>query len=162
MEVRIILCREIYMAESVQISYWSFSYDWYASHSSTLLDPFGELRSFRMWDKGMDDHPEDETSYTTQYQEAFPKYMENVNRAEGRHLPVTIPECVLNHNLIYSAMASRSGQSSYDRYDLSSDDEEYLIPKYVAEMTPRGSDHAARLSTAARLYFNSPSDFPQN
>ena len=35
-----------------------------------LLDPFPKLRSFRKWDKGMDINPEDETSYTTQYQEA--------------------------------------------------------------------------------------------
>jgi hypothetical protein len=42
-----------------------------------ILDPFRKLRSFRKWDKGMDINPEDETSYTTQYQEALLKYVEN-------------------------------------------------------------------------------------
>jgi len=59
-------------------------------------------------------------------------------------------------------MASRSGQSSYDPYDLSSDDEEYLMPTNVAETTPGRSDRAARLLTAARLYLNSPPELPQN
>jgi len=39
--------------------------------SAQILDPFQKLRSFRKWDKEMDINPEDETSYTTQYQEAF-------------------------------------------------------------------------------------------
>jgi len=39
--------------------------------SAHILDPFRKLRSFRKWEKGMDIKPEDETSYTTQYQEAF-------------------------------------------------------------------------------------------
>jgi len=39
--------------------------------SAQILDPFWKLRSFRKWDKEMDINPEDETSYTTQYQEAF-------------------------------------------------------------------------------------------
>jgi hypothetical protein len=38
-----------------------------------ILDPFWTLRSFRKWDKGMHINPEDETSYTTQYQVAFLK-----------------------------------------------------------------------------------------
>jgi len=42
-----------------------------------ILDPFRMLRSFRKWDKGLDINLEDETSYTTQYQEAFLKDMEN-------------------------------------------------------------------------------------
>jgi hypothetical protein len=41
-----------------------------------ILDPFRKLRSFRKWDKGMDINPEDETSSTTQYQEAFLKFVE--------------------------------------------------------------------------------------
>jgi len=45
--------------------------------SAQILDQFRKLRSFRKKDKGMDINPEDETSYTTQYQEAFPKYVEN-------------------------------------------------------------------------------------
>jgi len=53
-------------------------------------------------------------------------------------------------------------ESSYAPYDLSSDDEEYLIPNNVAEWTPRGSDHAPRLFTALWLYLNSPSESHQN
>jgi len=43
--------------------------------SAQILDPFRKSRSFRKWDKGMDIYLEDETSYTTQYQEAFLKYV---------------------------------------------------------------------------------------
>jgi hypothetical protein len=53
-----------------------------------ILDPFQKLRSFRNWDMGMDINPEDETSYTTQYQEAFQKYVENKYFAKHRRLPV--------------------------------------------------------------------------
>jgi len=41
--------------------------------SAHILNPFQMLRLFRKWDKGMDVNPEDEISYTTQYQEAFLK-----------------------------------------------------------------------------------------
>jgi hypothetical protein len=41
--------------------------------SAHILDPFRKLRSFRMWDNGMDIHPEDMTSDTTQSQEVFLK-----------------------------------------------------------------------------------------
>jgi hypothetical protein len=46
-----------------------------------ILDPFRKLGSFRKWDMGMDTNPEDETSYTTQYQEAGLKYVENAYSA---------------------------------------------------------------------------------
>jgi hypothetical protein len=59
-------------------------------------------------------------------------------------------------------MPSRSGQSSYDPYNLSSDDDEYLMPTNVAETTPGRSDRAARSLTAATLYLNSPSALPPN
>jgi len=36
-----------------------------------ILNPFWMLWSFRKWDRGMDINPEDETSYTIQYQEVF-------------------------------------------------------------------------------------------
>ena len=36
--------------------------------SAPILDPFRKLRSFRKWGKGMDIDPEDEKSYTSQYQ----------------------------------------------------------------------------------------------
>jgi len=76
--------------------------------------------------------------------------------------PVTKLENTPNNNFSSSAMASRSGQSSYDPYDLSIDDDEYLLPTNVAETTPRRSDRAACLLTAARLYLNSPPELPQN
>lgn len=40
--------------------------------SAHLLDPFQTLQSVRKWDKGMDINPDDNTSYITQYQKAFP------------------------------------------------------------------------------------------
>jgi hypothetical protein len=128
--------------------------------SAHIPDPFWMLRSCRKWHKGMDINPEDETSYTTQYQEAFLKYVENKYCAKHRRLPVTMSNNTLHHNLSSCEMASRSGQSSYDPYDLSSDDDEYLMPTNVAEMTPGRSDRAARLLTAARLYLNSPPELP--
>jgi hypothetical protein len=130
--------------------------------SAHILDPFRKLRSFRKWDKGMDINPEDETSYTTQYQEAFLKYVENEYCAKHRHVPVNKLETVPSCNLVPSAMASGSYQSSFDPYDLSSDDEEYLTLYNVAETTPGWSDRAARLLTAARLYLNSPPEAIQN
>ena len=36
-----------------------------------MLVPFRTLLSFRKWDKGMDINPEDNASYTTQYQKAL-------------------------------------------------------------------------------------------
>jgi hypothetical protein len=73
----------------------------------------------------MDINPEDGTSYTIQYEDAFLMYVENKYCAKYRRLPVTKPENTLNHHCSSSAMASRSGQSSYDPYDLSSNDDEY-------------------------------------
>jgi hypothetical protein len=130
--------------------------------SAHILDPFRKLRSFRKWDKGMDINPEDETSYTTQYHEAFLKYVENEYCAKHRRVPVNNFERVQNSHFVPSATASGSYQSSFDPYDLSSDDEEYLTPNNVAETTPRRSDRAAHLLTAARLYLNSPPEAPKN
>ena len=110
----------------------------------------------------MNINPEDETSYTTQDQEAFVKYVENEYCMKHRRLPVTKPENTPNNTFSSFAMASRSCQSSYDPYDLASDDDEYLRPNNVAEMKPGRSDRAARLLTAARLYLNSPPELPQN
>jgi len=59
-------------------------------------------------------------------------------------------------------MAFRSGQSSYDLYDVSSDDEEYFKLSNVAESTPGQSDHAGLLLTATRLNFNSPPKLSQH
>jgi len=85
-------------------------------------------------------NPEDETSYTTQYQEAFLKYVENEYCAKHRRVPVNTLETIPSRNLVPSATASGSNQSSFDPYDLSSDDEEYLTSNNVAETTPGRSD----------------------
>ena len=52
--------------------------------SAHIVHPFRKLGLIRKWDKGMDINPEDETSYTTQYQEAFLKYVENEYCAKRR------------------------------------------------------------------------------
>jgi hypothetical protein len=57
--------------------------------SAHILDPFQMLRSFRRWEKGMDIHPEDKTSYTTKSQKAFLKYVENKCCAKHRPFLVT-------------------------------------------------------------------------
>jgi hypothetical protein len=59
-------------------------------------------------------------------------------------------------------MASGSGQSSFDLCDLSSDDDEYLTPENVAQMTPRRINCAARILGATRFYLNLPPKVPKN
>jgi hypothetical protein len=130
--------------------------------SPNVLDPFRNFRSFRKWDKAMDINPEDETSYSTQYQEAFLKYVENEYCAKHRCVPVNKFEMVQSRNFVSSAMASGSFQSSFEPYDSSSDDEEYLPPNNVAETTPGCNDCVAPLLTAARLHLNSPPEAPKN
>jgi hypothetical protein len=73
--------------------------------STQILDPFSKLRSFRMWDKGMDINPEDETYYTTQYQEGFLKYVENEYCTKHRRVLVNKLDTVLSSNLVPSATA---------------------------------------------------------
>jgi len=86
-----------------------------------------------MWDKGMDINPEDKTSYTTQYQEAFLMYVENEYYAKHWWVPVNKIEGIPSSYPIPSATPSRSSQSSIDPYELSSDDEAYLTPENLAE-----------------------------
>jgi hypothetical protein len=112
--------------------------------SAHVLDPFRKLRSFRKWHKGMYIIPEDETSYTTQYEEAFLKYVENEYCAKHRRVPVNKLENVSSCNLVPSATAAGSYQSSFDPYDLSSDNEEYITPNNVAAAIPGRCDRAAR------------------
>jgi len=109
----------------------------------------------------MDINPDHEASYTTHYQEVFLEYVENEYCAKHRRLLVNKPEIVASNNP-FSTTASASGQSSFHPYDLSSNDDESLMPKNVAEMTPGCSDHTARWFTAARLYLNSPPEGPMN
>jgi len=130
--------------------------------SAHILNPFRKLQLFRKLHKGMDINPEEEISYTTEYQEAFLKYVENGYCAKHRCVPVNKLETVPSDNPLPSATASGSYQSSFDSYDLSSDDEEYLMPNNVAETTPGQKDRAARPLTAARIYLNSPPEAPKN
>jgi len=130
--------------------------------SPHILEPFLKLRSFRKWENGMDIYPEDKTSYYTQYQEAFLKYVENENYTEHRRWSVIKPNNVPGSNHFHSTKACGFGQSSFHQYDLSSNDEEYITPESVAETTPGRSNHTAPLSRAARLYFNSPPEEPKN
>jgi len=130
--------------------------------SAHILDPFRKLRLFREWDKGKHIHPKDETSYTTQYQEAFFEYVENEYCVWHGREPVIEPESVPSNNVFPSPTASVSGQSSFDPYDLSSYDEEYLLPNNVAETKPRRSNCPAGLLTAATLSLNWPPESPKH
>jgi len=130
--------------------------------SAYILDPFKKLRSFGKWDMGMEINPEDETSNTTQHQDASRKYLENEYGAKHQRVPDNKPKSVPRNNIDPSTTASGSCQSSFDLYDLSSDDEEYLTPNNVAERTPRQSNCAAGLLTAVRLYLNSPPEALNN
>jgi hypothetical protein len=58
-------------------------------------------------------------------------------------MSATKPEDVQHSNFLPSATASGFGQTSSHSYDLSSEEDQYLTPKCVAEMTPRQIDHAA-------------------
>jgi len=110
----------------------------------------------------MDINPGDNTSYTTLYQEAFLKYVENEYCAKHRCVRVNKLDSSPSSNLIPSAMASGSCRSSFDPYDLSSNDDKYLMANNVGETTPRRSNCAAGLLTAARLYLNPQPEAPMN
>jgi len=122
-----------------------------------MIDPFEMLGLFQKWAKGMDNNLEDKTSYTTQYHDAFLKYVENEYCAKHKHLSIIKYKIVLRNNLFPSTMASQSGQYSSDTYIVFSNSEEYRIPKTETEMTPRQSGCAACLLITARICLNSPS-----
>jgi len=86
-----------------------------------IPNPFRKLRSYRKWYKGLDINPEDKISCTTQYQEAFLKYVENEYYASHRRVPVITPKSIPSNDLFPRAMASGSGQSSFYPYAISSD-----------------------------------------
>jgi len=130
--------------------------------SAQIHDPFRKLRSCRKWDNGMDINPEEETSYITQYKEACLKYVEDEYCAKHWHAPFNKLETVPSSNLIPSATATGSYQSSFDPYYLSSDNDEYLTPDNVLETTPGRSDRATRILTAVRLYLNPLPEAPKN
>jgi len=56
--------------------------------SAHILDSIWKLRSYRKWDKEMDITTDDDTSYTTQFQEAFVNYVEN--KCWDKHLRMAI------------------------------------------------------------------------
>ena len=85
----------------------------------------------------MEIHSEDNTYYTTQYQEAFLPYVENEYCAKHRHCLVIKPESILNNNLFFTALVSRTGCASFSPDDFSSADDDYIKSKNVAEMRPR-------------------------
>jgi len=159
-----------YLYFTVKVGYQKLSKDYDEVTPTTgmlliwahIVDPFQKLRSIEMWVKAMDMNPEDETSYTTQYQDIFLKYVENEYCGKHRWMSVIEPENVPHRNNFHSAEASGYGQLSFDAYDLSSNYEEYLTHKSVTETTRRWNDCAAWLSTAARLYLNSPPEVPTN
>jgi hypothetical protein len=62
----------------------------------------------------MDLDPENKTLYSTQYQEAFQKYVDTEYCTNQYSLPVIIPERVTSTMLCPSARASGSGQYSFD------------------------------------------------
>jgi len=111
--------------------------------SAQIADPSQKLQSLRKSDKQMDINPEDETSCSTQYQEASLKDVENGYCPKNQHEPVNELETVPSNNLLPSATASGCYQLSFGPYDLSSNDEEYVTPNNVAETTPGRSDRIA-------------------
>lgn len=143
---------------------------WYAEGTPTtsilpifadIRDPFRMLQSCRKWDKRMDIDPADQAFYTTQYQQPFEKFIEHEYCAKHRRLHIIEPDSLPTNNVFSSAMASWSGQSLYDPYGLSSEDEDCLMRNNVAETMPRWSDRAVRLSTDARLHLNALPELPQ-
>ena len=88
--------------------------------------------------------------------------MENEYCTAYGHVPVNKPDSIPRYNLIPLATASGPGQSFFDSYDLSSDDEEGFIPDNVAETTPGQRDCVALTFSAARLYLNSLPEAPNN
>jgi hypothetical protein len=77
-------------------------------NSSHILDYFRQLTSSRHWDRGMDINAEEKTFYTTQYQEAFLKYVEIEYCAKHQQVPVNEPGSVQSRNFIQFAMAAVS------------------------------------------------------
>jgi len=76
MEGRLILHCEVCATEAVQRDAEVTPKTGMLLISTHILHPFGTFRLFRKWESGKNINPEDETSYTTQYQEAFLQYEE--------------------------------------------------------------------------------------
>jgi len=130
--------------------------------SANIFDHFHWSRWVVMCDTWMDITLEDNTSYTTKYQEVFPQYLGNEFCAKHRCVPLVTPEWVRYNNLFLIAIASSSGQSSFEPCHLSSVDEEYWTGENVAGTTPGRSDRSALLLTTARLHLNLTPQSPKN
>jgi len=74
-----------------------------------ITDLFYQLVSFGKWDKGIDINPEEETSFISQYQVVFLKYVDNEYCSKHRLLPVIQPESIQSNNIVLSVKGSRSG-----------------------------------------------------
>jgi hypothetical protein len=96
--------------------------------SAHILDPFRKLPLFRKGDKGMDINSEDQTSYSTQYQEAMLKYVENEYCAKHQHVMFNQLESLPRSISDLNSTASKSCQTSFDPYNLNHYNEEYLTP----------------------------------
>jgi len=73
------------------------------SISAHIIDSSWKLRSFRKWDKGMYINPQDETSYTDQYYEAFRNFVQNECFAKHWRMSVIKPDNVLHCNIFSCA-----------------------------------------------------------
>jgi len=84
----------------------------------------------------MDTAPENEITDIIQNQEEIPKYVDNEYFGKHQCVHITKPISVLSRNAVSFAMVLRSGQLSYDPYDMSHTDEEFLMPNNGCKMTP--------------------------
>jgi len=80
--------------------------------------------------------PQNEISQTTQLQETFQQTVENEYWAKHLQMSIRKPSNDPSCNLLPAVKASGFGQPSFVPYDLSSDDEEYLIHNSSAKRTP--------------------------
>jgi len=130
--------------------------------STDILDPIQKLQSFGKWYKEININRKDETSHDTQHQDAFLKVVQNENCVKHLRMFIIKPDMVPGNNLFPSAKASGFGQSSFDPYEVSSDDKQYFTPQSMAEMTPWRSNCITYLWTAATLYLNLSPEEPKN
>jgi len=126
-----------------------------------IYDPIQKLRSFGTWGNMMDINPDGETYAIAQYHNSCWKYVENQKCAIHGSLPLIKPKSIPSNNLFSSTMSLTFGQSSYDPYVVSSNDEEYSVINNITEMMPRRSNRIEYLWPTARLSLNSLSEFPQ-
>jgi hypothetical protein len=80
----------------------------------------------------MDDNPENKKSFTTKYQVAFLKYVENEYCAKHPQMSVIKSKNDLHTHFLPPAKASGLGPWCFNVYDLSTDDDEYITPGWVA------------------------------